>query len=68
MSEPLVDRMWKWADDHTTDIRRGEMRNLADALDRAITNLDAEDGVKRMLGAWARARRYWCEVTGEPLI
>lgn len=27
-----------------------------------------EDGVRRMLGAWARARRLYCEIADEPLV
>jgi hypothetical protein len=68
MSKPLVDRMWKWADDHTTDIRCLEMGRLANDLNRATAGLYEDGGIKRMHRAWARARMYWCEVTGEPLI
>ena len=48
--------------------RAEELRSKADALDAAIEQMGAEGGVKRMLGAWARARRLWCDVTGETLV
>jgi len=41
-----------------------KMRVVADAFDLAI--LFAEP--KKLLGAWARARRVYCEYTGETLI
>lgn len=33
-------------------------------------NVAHADGAsaRKLLGAWARARRIWCEYTGEPLI
>lgn len=43
------------------------LRRLADEFEAASTNADPFDA-KRMLGAWARARRCWCELTGEPLV
>ena len=38
----------------------------ADELDKMI-NADLWD-TKQVLGAWLRARKLWCEVTGEPLL
>jgi hypothetical protein len=68
MNEPLVDKMMTWANSRQNTSKVARMRELALALDDAIQHLYDENGVKRMLGAWARARMYWCEVTGEPLI
>lgn len=49
--------------------RAEELRNAADRLDNATGGLmGGPDGVKRLLGNWARARKLWCEITGEPLI
>lgn len=49
-----------------------ELRQLADAFDKATSEAYGPDGTpedtKRMLGAWARARRVYCRETGEPLV
>lgn len=42
-----------------------ELRAKADDFD-AAASADPWDP-KKMLGAWARARRLWCDCTGEPL-
>lgn len=45
--------------------RASELRELALALDRvAFTQADA----RKLLGAWARAKRVWSECSGESLI
>lgn len=45
------------------------MRRLARELGRAVEAADSgEAQLKKFLGAWSRARRHWCEVTGDPLI
>lgn len=44
--------------------RAEELRQRADDMDNAIATHD----MRKMIGAWARARRLWCECTGEPLI
>ena len=49
-------------------VSREKLIAHADALDAAIDRMGEEGGVKRMLGAWARARRVWCDITGEPLV
>lgn len=41
-----------------------ELRQRADDMDNAIATHD----MRKMIGAWARARRLWCKCTGEPLI
>lgn len=72
MSDELMDKMRALAD--TGHPRAVELREKATALDEAcdaITKASEEHGkvaVKSMLGAWARARRLWCDCTGEPLI
>ena len=52
--------------------RAAELYEKANALDAATQasfapNADRE-ATKRLLGAWARARRLWCDLTGEALI
>jgi hypothetical protein len=44
--------------------RADELRAAADNLDEAA----ASGNVPRAVGAWARARRLWCECSGERLI
>jgi hypothetical protein len=45
--------------------RAAELREKAQAFDKATADrVDA----KKLLGAWARARRCWSECSGEPLI
>lgn len=52
--------------------RAEELRSKADEFDAKTAAHYSETGgpetAKSMLGAWARARRLWCECTGEPLI
>lgn len=46
-----------------------QLHEKADALEKAIENLTQDnEGTMRLLGAWARARRYYCNLTGEPLL
>lgn len=58
---PLGRQMRVLAVDHP---RGEELRVAADALDTAVSGTN----MKKTLGAWARARRIYCECTGEPLI
>lgn len=47
------------------------LRTQADALDQARAGYLAPQpthNVKQFVGAWARARRAWCDYSGEPLI
>lgn len=50
--------------------RAEELRSRANAFDEACSSeaMAQPDGLKKMMGAWARARRLWCEVSGEPLV
>lgn len=70
MSSPLSDKMRALADGgHARAI---ELREKADALDKAeaasLASAPTSDTTKKLLGAWARARRVWSECSGEPLI
>lgn len=47
------------------------LRVMAEALERAAAGRASEPPTVQapdFLGAWARARRAWCDYTGEPLI
>ncbi len=46
--------------------RAAELIEKADELDKMI-NADLWD-TRQVLDAWLRARKLWCEVTGEPLL
>jgi hypothetical protein len=52
--------------------RGPELIEKANALDVASAHFGEKghtaDDAKRLLGCWARARRLWCDITGEPLI
>jgi hypothetical protein len=69
---PLHEKMRAYVAAYPTLPTAPEMTRLADALDAAITKAYSEEGTiddtKRMLGCWARARRFWCDTTGERLI
>ena len=60
-NEQLYDKMLRIADrdnlpeDHLMRVRAIELREV-------------EIYAKKLLGAWARARRVYCAYTGEPLI
>lgn len=62
----LVDRMRAYAAEHPGNEC---MVELADAMDKAVLDCGVDrDSIKRMIGAVARARLHWCDVTGEPLV
>ena len=62
----LANKMRKLAD--TGHPRAVELRERAQALEEA-QDLGAEGwSAERMVGRWARARRLWCDITGEPLV
>lgn len=48
--------------------RASELREKADAFDAATAKAGQPGAAKSILGAWARARRVWCECTGDPLV
>jgi hypothetical protein len=63
---PLTTRMRTYA---RTNAGNERMTELADAMDKAVADCrDDKPSIKRMVGAVARARMHWCEVTGEPLV
>lgn len=72
MAKDLPERMIERADaDRLPADHR--LRVLAKALEAVETAHIQGPGpneatAKSMLGAWARARRVWCEYTGEPLL
>jgi hypothetical protein len=48
-----------------------QLRDLATKFEAAAVGFYSEPQtvtVKSFMGAWARARRAWCNYTGEPLI
>lgn len=47
-----------------TDGQREALTAHAEALE----GIGPQTTPKALLGRWARARRCWCEITGEPLI
>lgn len=68
METPLAKQMIERADrgglpeDHA-------MRRTAQAFDEISVNYAmGKSTPKGLLGAWARARRCWCNYTGEPLV
>lgn len=68
-SKPLAARMRALAD--AGHPRAAELRERATDLDQAVKAASASAAspeVRALLGAWARARRLWCETTGEPLV
>ena len=66
----LADKMREKAKGHP---RSAELMATALALDEAVNAAYGVDGppkdaFKKFIGAWARARLLWRDVTGEPLI
>jgi uncharacterized iron-regulated protein len=54
-----------------THARSAELREKAEALAKATDGFFGKPQThtaKQFLGAWARARRLWCDCTGEPLV
>lgn len=73
MSEPgktsLSQRMRKLAETRT-DLPEN-WHATADAFDAAMVGFYAEPqtvSVAKFMGCFARARRMWCDATGEPLV
>lgn len=62
-------RMHALAD--TDHERAAELRDKADKFDIATAGMLATPQTHfapQVLGAFARARRLWCDITGEPLV
>jgi hypothetical protein len=65
----LPDRMIALADKGGP--RAAQLRDLAAKLNAAAKGFYGSPQthtVQQFLGAYARARRLWCDVTGEPLV
>lgn len=64
----LADKMDALAATHPRGV---ELREKADALRVGIAGFYGEPQtvtVQSFMGRWARARKLWCEITGEALI
>lgn len=66
MATPLSEKMRALAD--SGHARAAELRAAADEFDAKTAAGHSLGSAKSMLGAWARARKLWCECTGEPLV
>jgi hypothetical protein len=65
----LSERMHALAD--TGHQRAAELREKARAFDEATAGVQADPrtcSMPKFLGCFARARRLWCDITGEPLV
>lgn len=65
----LAERMFALADKGHP--RAEEMREKATEFQKAVDGYYSEPPTveaKSFLGAYARARKLWCEITGEPLV
>jgi hypothetical protein len=63
----LSDKMRAYAKSHDAP----ELKEKADAFDAAASgyySVPPTVTTKGFLGAWARARQAWCDVTGDPLV
>ncbi len=68
-SQPLVDRMNALAD--SGHPRAAELHEAAGRLRGAADGYWSDTptvSVGKFMGAWARARKLWCDCTGEPLL
>lgn len=66
---PLAQKMHALAD--SGHDRAAELRDKADAFDAAARGYYSDPPMvtaKSFLGAFARARRLWSDVSGEPLV
>ena len=57
----LAERMRAYAMEHP------QHREILIKHAKSLDEVDTSD-VKKLLGTWARARRIWCEISGEPLV
>jgi hypothetical protein len=65
----LSERMHALADQGHA--RAAELREKADAFDAATAGFYADPqtvSVEKFMSCFARARRLWCDITGEPLV
>ena len=69
MESPLVKNMRALADRRPD--RANDLRRAANAFEDAIGGFYAEPqrmSVKQLIGIWSRARKLFCDVSGESLI
>lgn len=70
MKELLATKMRALAEQYPA--KRLELIQNAEVLEKAVAAAFKDgadkDDMKKMIGAWARARRVYCSVTGESLI
>jgi hypothetical protein len=65
----LADRLRRLPDHYPlSSTRIAEIHLRADELDAVCAADSSEWSAKKMLGAWARARRLWCDITGDGLV
>lgn len=68
MNAGLAEKMLAYADKNNLP-EDDKMRILAKEFDTQIRKfIFGEGDVKSVVGSWARARRYWCSVSGESLV
>lgn len=69
---PLWERMRALASEPRGQFRADELRTKADELEQKATGYYQDDPPtvtpQSFLGAYARARLCWCEITGESLV
>lgn len=67
--DPLAPKMQKLANSgHPRAVELLEKANAFEIAARGFFASPQTHDVKQFLGAYARARKLWCEITGEPLI
>jgi hypothetical protein len=67
MDQPtLAERMKAFAEHHRPLHEARLLKERAAELEAAV--MEVPFNAARVVGAWARARRLWCQITGEPLI
>ena len=70
-AQSLTHKMRSFAATSPLETVKEKLIKLADDLDREIESMGNAEGVfdvRRLLGAWAKARMYYCSVSGEPLV
>lgn len=67
MKNPLSEKMRALA--FTDTEHAPTLNNLADELDgAAAVYMAGSNDPRRLLGVWAKARRLYCQITGEPFV
>lgn len=68
MTTPLAERMRAYAKTNPGNERMFELADDFDHTKELADHAWNHDNMKRMIGAWARARAHWADVTGEDLV